>query len=380
MFSCLFLEYRMMSLVFYQKNPFMDLETVDDHFHDIEKVDDIPLDRSVLHLLAKNSKLSANELQLGYQKSSLYPSSKEWLNIAHRFFLSVGLLLVLSGVIFFFAYNWGALHKFAKLGLVQTGMLGIAIALLVFKPSDFILKLGLTAISVLVGIAFAVFGQIYQTGADAYDFFLGWSIFVTVWVAIAGFPFLWFFYLILINLTISLYLIQVQMQVDEEVLYLVVALVNTIALSIWEYVIKGNRTDWVHALLTRIIGAVIIIALTIAMIWTIFDYRRSTSLSLLSVLFYLGFMLGGSWYYMKKGKDIGFVAMFAMSILFVGNSWIIDFFDTTFEEGLFLLLSVGNIAVTIFLVKTLIEINKRWNLEAKQISNNKTNLDYNGEE
>lgn len=357
----------------------MDLETVDDHFHDIENVDDIPLSRSVLHLLAKNSKLEARELQLGYQKSSLYPSPKEWLNIAYRFFLSAGLLLLLSGIIFFFAYNWGSLHKFAKLGLVQTGMLGVAIALLVFKPSDFVLKLGLTAISVLVGIAFAVFGQIYQTGADAYDFFFGWSLFVTAWVAIAGFPFLWFFYLILINLTIHLYLIQVQMCDDTNVLCLVAAFINTIALSIWEYVIKGNRTDWVDGLLTKIIGAVIITALTIAMVWTIFEYRRSMGLSLVNVLFYFGVIIGGSWYYIKKGKDIGFTAMIAISVLVVGNSWIINLMEKAFGEGLFLLLSIGNIGATIFLVTTLIRINKTWTLEAKQTLNNKTNLDYDGE-
>lgn len=356
----------------------MDLETVDDHFHDIENVDDIPLNRSVLHLLAKNSKLNAIELQRGYQKSALYPSPKEWLSIAYRFFLSVGLLLVLSGIIFFFAYNWGSLHKFVKLGLVQAGMLGIAIALLVLKPSDFILKLGLMAISVLVGIAFAVFGQIYQTGADAYDFFFGWTIFVSAWVAIAGFPFLWFFYLLLINLTIYLYLIQVQMYDDADVLCLVIAFINTIALSIWEYVIKGDRSDWVDGLLTKIIGAVIISALTIAMVWTIFDYRRSMGLSLITGLFYFSVIIGGSLYYIKQGKDIGFTAMIAISILIVGNSWIINLFENIFNEGLFLLLSFGNIGATIFLVTTLVRINKQWNLEATQDLNNDTNLDYDG--
>ncbi|CAA6822824.1 MAG: Putative membrane protein DUF2157 [uncultured Aureispira sp.] len=344
----------------------MDLETVDDHFHTIENVDDIPLNRPVLHLLAKNSKLNATELQVGYQNSSLYPSPKEWLSIAYRFFLSAGLLLFLSGIIFFFAYNWGSLHKFAKLGLVQVGMLGLAIALLVFKPSEFVLKLGLTAISVLVGIAFAVFGQIYQTGADAYDFFLGWTLFVSAWVAIASFPFLWFFYLLLINLTIVLYLTQVQMYDDGDVLGLVVAFLNAIALSIWEYAIKGNRSNWVHGLLTKIIGAVILYALTIVMVWIIFDDRRSMGLSFVSVLFYFGVIIGGSWYYIKKGKEIGFTAMIAISILVVGNAWVIYLFDNIFEEGLFLLLSIGNIGLTMFLVKKLVQLNKQWNLETKE--------------
>lgn len=357
----------------------MDLETVDEHFHDVENVDNIPLNRTVLHLLAKNSKLGADELKLAYQKGALYPSVNEWLNIAYRFFLSAGLLLVLSGVIFFFAYNWGALHKFAKLGLVQIGMLCIAIPLILFKPSDFVLKLGLTAISVLVGMAFAVFGQIYQTGADAYDFFLGWSIFVTAWVAIAGFPFLWFFYLLLINLTIVLYLVQVKMNVQEDALFLVVAFINTVALSIWEYIIKGDRTNWVHALLTRLIGFVIISALTVAAILALFDYRAMTIAPTLNLLFYLSIVVGGSVYYIKKGKDIGFTAMIAISILIVANAWIIDGLGYNIND-LALLLSILNIGITIFLVMTLVRINKTWSLEATQILNDKTNSENESEE
>jgi hypothetical protein len=43
------------------------------------------------------------------------------------------------------------------------------------------------------------------------------------------------------------------------------------------------------------------------------------------------------------------------------------------------LLSIGNIGATIFLVRMLVQTNKKWNLETKQDSNNKTNLDYDGE-
>src|SRR5690606_30155924 len=60
-----------------------------------------------------------------------------------------------------------------------------------------------------VGVLFAVYGQIYQTGANAYDFFLAWTIFVTLWVLVSNFAPLWFLYLILINTTFILYSEQV---------------------------------------------------------------------------------------------------------------------------------------------------------------------------
>ena len=187
----------------------MDLESIDSHFQEIEDVENLPTDRQVLRLIAKHGKLNSKELQFAFLESSIYPSRSEWLSLAYRFFMTAGILLLMSGIVFFFAYNWGGLHKFVKLGLVQSGIIAVASGMLFFKPSEFIIKLGLTTISVMTGVLFAVFGQIYQTGADAYDFFLGWTIFITAWVAISSFSFLWFFYLLLINMTITLYLIQV---------------------------------------------------------------------------------------------------------------------------------------------------------------------------
>ena len=251
----------------------MDLDAMDSHFQEIEEVGNVPVDRQVLHLLAKHGELNAQELKLAYQKSSLYPRREEWLDLANRFFMAAGVLLLLSGIIFFFAYNWGDLHKFVKLGLVQSAIVGISLGLLFFKPSDFVLKLGLTAISVLVGIAWAVFGQIYQTGADAYDFFFGWTLFVTAWVAISSFPFLWLFYLLLINITAILFIEQTQSRWDQDSMFLLVCSINTIALVIWEYVIKGDRSDWVHVLCIRLIGVVVIYALTMTVFMAIFDFE-----------------------------------------------------------------------------------------------------------
>jgi uncharacterized membrane protein len=341
----------------------MDLDTMDSHFQEIEEVENIPVDRQVLHLLAKHGALNAQELKLAYQKSSLYPKREEWLYLAYRFFMAAGILLVMSGILFFFAYNWGGLHKFAKLGLVQGGIILIAAGLLFFKPSDFVLKLGLTAISVLIGIFLAVYGQIYQTGADAYNLFLGWTLFVTAWVAIAGFPFLWLFYLLLINTTVLLYLDQMVGYWKGDAVFLIVSVLNLVALVIWEYVIKGNRSDWVHALSTRLIGFVVLSALTTAIFVAIFDFR-SSNFSGLHIVLYIGCIIGGGIYYSQKVKDVAFVAMIAISILLVVNALLIRIMVNGNDfGGVFFILSMLNIGATIYLVYALISLNKKWNLE-----------------
>ena len=52
------------------------------------------------------------------------------------FLLSLGIAFLVSGVIFFFAYNWASLHKFIKLGLLQAliiTMVCVAVFLNVIK-------------------------------------------------------------------------------------------------------------------------------------------------------------------------------------------------------------------------------------------------------
>ncbi|BDS10079.1 DUF2157 domain-containing protein [Aureispira anguillae] len=350
----------------------MDLDTIDSHFQDVKNVENIPIDRQVLQVLAKHGTLTAEELQLTYQQSSLYPKKIEWLNIAYRFFMGAGLLLLLSGIVFFFAYNWSGLHKFAKLGLVESGIIIIGIALLSTKTSDFVLKLGLTAISVLVGVAFAVFGQIYQTGADAYDFFLGWTFFVTAWVAISSFPFLWIFYLMLINITTLLYFEQVQLSTETSTLFFIFGLLNVLALAIWEYVIQGDRKNWVQILCTRLIGVAIALILTNAVIYTIFD-TQDTIFAWLNVVLYVGGMVMVKIYYNDQIRDIGFVTIGAISLLVIGNALVLKTLDSGSGDfiGIFLLLGIANIVVTVVLVMKLIQLSKDWNPEQVDLSNHK---------
>jgi len=49
----------------------------------------------------------------------------------------------------------------------------------------------LTAAAVLVGPLLAVYGQAYQTGADAWELFAFWAALILPWVALARMPTLW---------------------------------------------------------------------------------------------------------------------------------------------------------------------------------------------
>ncbi|MBO7203321.1 MAG: DUF2157 domain-containing protein, partial [Paludibacteraceae bacterium] len=44
--------------------------------------------------------------------------AQKWLRFSEVLTLSLGAGLLLSGIIFFFAYNWETIHRFVKMGIV----------------------------------------------------------------------------------------------------------------------------------------------------------------------------------------------------------------------------------------------------------------------
>ena len=52
-------------------------------------------------------------------RQALYADKKQWNQFLSVFLLAVGVGFTVAGIIFFFAYNWDELPKFAKLGIVE---------------------------------------------------------------------------------------------------------------------------------------------------------------------------------------------------------------------------------------------------------------------
>ena len=126
-------------------------------------------------------------------------------------------------------YNWEELPKFAKLGIVEV-LLVASVLLATFTHWNKLVKqILLTEATFLIGTLFAVFGQIYQTGADAYDLFLGWTLFTILWAVAIRFAPLWLTFIGLLCTTIWLYNIQI-------------ASANS-----WEMTLLANAVTWICA-------------------------------------------------------------------------------------------------------------------------------------
>ena len=110
-------------------------------------------------------------------RQALYADKKQWNQFLSVFLLAVGVGFTVAGIIFFFAYNWDELPKFAKLGIVEVLLVASVLLATFTRWNKLVKQILLTGATFLIGTLFAVFGQIYQTGADCLRSFPGMDSF-----------------------------------------------------------------------------------------------------------------------------------------------------------------------------------------------------------
>ena len=179
----------------------------------------------------------------------VYPSKRTWLQFFDKALLIVGGIALVLSLVFFIAYNWLYMGKLAKFALVE-GALAITIALYValsFRQRfAFIRQLLLLIASIITGSLLALFGQVYQTGADTWQLFFGWAVLILPWVIIARFPALWLLWLGLIN-TVTLFYIDTSLFFGIDYYYqdfwqfTVITVINVIAFYLWLICFEDKR-------------------------------------------------------------------------------------------------------------------------------------------
>lgn len=113
------------------------------------------------------------------------PTRADWRHWLDRALLILGTALLCAGVIVFFAFNWAALHKFSKFGLLAAALTLLA-GFAAWRPSgDLAGRAALAGAQIVSGVLLAVIGQTYQTGADAWQLFALWTLLAVPWALAA---------------------------------------------------------------------------------------------------------------------------------------------------------------------------------------------------
>lgn len=169
---------------------------------------DQPATAARLRRLAAQGLIGPAALERALAAAGQLPAARDWSRFLSRALLLLGAALSLAGVFFFFAYNWDALHRFAKLGLLM-GAVAATGGYALWRGLDAGAgQVALFAACVLIGALLAVFGQVYQTGADSFALFLSWASLIVVPTLLARNAPLWMLLLALLNLSLALFLEQ----------------------------------------------------------------------------------------------------------------------------------------------------------------------------
>jgi len=310
------------------------------------------MEREDIHIIGRHSNLTEKEIAKAL-KENVYNDKEAWQKFFQLFFISLGVGFTVSGIVFFFAYNWADLHKFVKIGLTEGVLIATTIIVLLPKINGNIRNVILTGASVLVGVLFAVFGQIYQTGANAYDFFLAWTVFVTLWVLVSNFAPLWLLYLVLINTTFILYSQQVAKDWSEVFVCSLLFIINATVLISAIFWGKKKIPNW---FLNTVALASVSYA-TIGVVIGIFDKYQAT-FPILILITAITFALG-IWHGLKT-KSGFYLSVIPFSLIIIVSALLIKISD---GEMMFLLVSLFIIASVTLTIKNLIDIQKKWTNE-----------------
>ncbi len=275
-----------------------------------------------LRPLVKAGVLSPGELEQALRIAGIIPDGKAWGRFLNTLFLMLGSIFLAAGVIFFFAYNWDSMHRLLKLAVVQTALI-ITIVVSSYHGFEKLPgKASLLVSCILVGALFALFGQIYQTGADAYELFLAWSAFITGWVIISNFAVLWLLLLILLEAALFLYWAQVvEMSwfiYRSPVIYELIFGINVLALTLWE-LFSSRGVAWLRGRwIPRLVASIGLFFLMIPLVILIVDRHAlspGSKYNMLLPLLYIasvGFVL---WFYRSLIFDLYMIALTLLSVI-----------------------------------------------------------------
>jgi len=150
----------------------------------------------ILELVPARARSRALELALPA------PGRAHWKSFLEGVLAGLGTLLTAAGVIFFIAYNWSSLGRFAKFGLLELVIVASFLAAWRAGLDTPAGRWALTLGGLLIGPLLALYGQTYQLKADSWRLFAGWAALMLPWTLAARHRPLWLAEWVVVNVSL----------------------------------------------------------------------------------------------------------------------------------------------------------------------------------
>ncbi|MDH5630244.1 MAG: DUF2157 domain-containing protein [Gammaproteobacteria bacterium] len=312
--------------------------------------ENIDKNKSFIEQISVSLELSPEQSEKAFSVIGALPSEAQWIQWLKIISLTLGWGIFLSGVIFFFAYNWEDLHRFTRFSILSVAIIASSLLSFRYNLDNLQGKLSLTAASILTGVLLATFGMVYQTGADSWQLFASWSALILPWVIIARFQPLWLLWLLIANFALTRWAGVTMTGGWHYFSYRDVMIFPIVFNTI--FLILNEKTSFLDQLKekTNIISLVLVgytlFMLTLVPLEVIFDStpRKYWQVLLIAYLIFIPFI---SYYYYQIKQDILMIIMAMISLIVVFTSILIEILPVEgfnlgflFVVGLFLIAQV----------------------------------------
>lgn len=194
-----------------------------------------------LHALAAAGVLAPAALERALDLTGRKPTADAWYRFARFHLIILGTVLAVAGAIFFVAANWDVFTPHARIGLAAAAMAAATLAGGWIGLDKLSGRAAALAGGLLFGPHLALVGQVYQTGADAFELFLAWSVVLAGYALATRFVGAWITALLLAVVTNYLWIDQALGSHPFEAPGLWASLAGAAALSALALVCRGRR-------------------------------------------------------------------------------------------------------------------------------------------
>src|SRR5688572_21097573 len=139
-------------------------------------------DRAAVFDWAERGAIPAARLREALAVTGVIPTARDWHLFLDALLLWCGAAALGAGFIFFIAFNWTALGRYVKFGLVEAVVVLAVVAAWRLGIDRVAGKAALLVASLATGGLLALFGQTYQTGADTFELFASWAALILPWI------------------------------------------------------------------------------------------------------------------------------------------------------------------------------------------------------
>ncbi|GHU05430.1 hypothetical protein FACS1894158_08210 [Betaproteobacteria bacterium] len=230
-----------------------------------------------------------------------------------------GALLFAAAAICFFAFNWTEISAFAKFGLVAALMAAFSAPAALRGFSSSSAHLGLLVCGILGGVLFAVFGQVYQTGADAWELFRAWTFLLIPLFLISRRAGLCFTLWLVATLWAGMYWRDfLDRSVSIQFAFICAEMAVLVVFEVAARFYPGKALPFLRARwIPRCFGFVFFCILNVFLAEYILSRWHDDAMRAGFVLLYIFLMTAGGFWYIRMRRDLFMIASGLLSLIFL---------------------------------------------------------------